>query len=78
MKPLEALDSAIAFGMHQGGAWPHDGIKHYLRTGKEIPERMLPGGIIKLASPEAREALSRLTSRAAANVPPWIVKQYVG
>lgn len=77
MKPLEALESAILHGCFAGGATPSEGIKHYLRTGREIPERLLPGGIIKRGSPEMREALSRLTSEDAANVPPWIVKQFV-
>lgn len=78
MKPLDALDSAISFGMFPGGAYPSEGIKYYLRTGREIPERMLPGGIIKSARPEVQEALGRLTSADAANIPDWVVKSIVG
>jgi hypothetical protein len=78
MKPLDALDSAIVFGIFPGGAYPSEGIKYYLRTGREIPERILPGGIVKRASQEIREALGQLTSDQAANVPDWVVKQYVG
>ena len=78
MKPLDALDSAIMFGMFPGGAYPSEGIKHYLRTGREIPELILPGGIVKRSCPENREALSRLTSKEAANIPDWVIKQYVG
>lgn len=77
-KPLDALESAISYGMWPGGAYPSEGIKHYLRNGREIPELMLPGGIIKRARPEAREALKQLTSEQLANVPDWVVKKYVG
>ena len=78
MKSLDALDSAISFGMFPGGAYPSEGIKYYLRTGREIPELILPGGIVKRSRPEVREALGRLTSNQAANIPDWVVKQYVG
>jgi hypothetical protein len=78
MKPLDALDSAISVGIFPGGAYPSEGIKYYLRTGREIPELMLPGGIVKRASPEIREALKQLTSKQTGNVPDWVIKQYVG
>ena len=78
MKPLDALDSAITFGIFPGGAYPSEGIGYYLRTGREIPELILPGGIIKRANPEHREALVRLTSEIAQNIPDWVVKRLVG
>ena len=78
MKPTEALDLAITHGEFSGGQHPSEGIEYYLRRGVKVPDRLLPGGIIKRSSAEVRSALSNLTSEDVRNVAPWWVKIKVG
>jgi len=77
MTPSRALQEIA-----EAACWPlpgcfAGGAISYVKSGKEIPEYLLPGRFIARLPEEQRVALRELTSRAASNVPDWYIKQIV-
>lgn len=71
MTASAAFEHIVLCAMFHGGSHHPDGALGYVRSGREIPERLLPGRYLTLllkARPDVREALSGLTSSHACNV----------
>lgn len=78
MTPSRALEEAVeAVATFLIPAFRSGGAIAYVKAGKEIPELLLPGRLLQRMPTAVREALRDLTSRAACDIPDWVVRQYV-
>jgi hypothetical protein len=77
MTPKKALET-IAFTMSLlPGCYPSRGASYYIERGKPIPGFLLPGRAIMMLKGAEREALGRLTSDDARDVPDWAIRQFI-
>lgn len=72
LTPQSIMEELITRALHQGfmiGSPDGHALKYAIaehnKTGKEIPEHLLPGALIKRLSPEKREVLKGFTSEMA-------------